>query len=68
MSDSYKNVESHITKTLKIIVMTYTQCYESSVVQCVHVYIVSSVHSNSIINQSHHTIQDLTKMIACLIF
>ena len=40
--------------------MTYAQSYESSVVWCVHVYIIFSVCSDSIINQSHHTIQDLT--------
>ena len=40
--------------------MTYTWSYESFIIQCVHVYIVFSLHSNSIINQSHHTIQSLT--------
>ena len=46
--------------------MTYTQSYKSFIVWYVHVYIVFFLYSNSIINQSHHTIQSLTKMTACL--
>ena len=41
-------------------VMTYAWHYESFIIWCVHVYIVFSLHSESMINQLHHTIQDLT--------
>ena len=46
----------------------YAWCYESFVVQCVHVYIVFFLCSNRMMNESHHMIQSLIKMIACLIF
>ena len=52
----------------KLLVITYAQSYESFIIWCVHVYIVFFLCSNSIINQSYHTIQNLTKMITYLIF